>query len=114
IDDQIQASGATSVAAEVGEGKPVGAASAPAQLVVHAEKPEEGSVEGTLTNGSGTAQSELVIYAVAKRGSRVVAAGRAVLASVAAGASVPFQVFFVGNPQGAQLQLSAPTTTSAG
>jgi hypothetical protein len=81
---------------------------------VHAEKPEEGSVEGTLTNGSGTAQSELVIYAVAKRGSRVVAAGRAVLASVAAGASVPFQVFFVGNPQGALLQLGAPTTTSAG
>jgi hypothetical protein len=110
IDDQIQASGATSVAAEVGEGKPV-SAGAPAQLSVHATRPQEGSVEGTLTNGSSTAQSELVIYAVARRGSRVVAAGRAVLASVPAGASTPFQVFFVGDPQGAQLQLSAPPTS---
>jgi hypothetical protein len=110
IDDQIQASGATSVAAEVGEGKPVGVG-APAQLSVDAARPQEGSVEGTLTNGSNTAQSELVIYAVAKRGSRIVAAGRAVLASVAGGTSVPSQVFFVGDPQGAQLQLSAPPTS---
>jgi hypothetical protein len=41
----------------------------------------------------------------------VVAAGRAVLASVGAGASLPFQVFLVGSPVGAKLVASAPPTT---
>jgi hypothetical protein len=109
IDDQIQARDATSASAEVGEGKLVGGA--PPQLALREVQLAEGSAEGTLANGSSVDQSELVIYAVAKRGGRVVAAGRAVLASVDAGASTPFQVFFVGDPTGAKLQLSAPPTS---
>jgi hypothetical protein len=41
----------------------------------------------------------------------VVAAGRAVLASLEAGGTTPFQIFFIGDPKGAQLQLSVPPTS---
>jgi hypothetical protein len=109
IDDQVQAAGATRVSAEVGEGKAVSGSLA--KLATHGATISEGSVEGTLTNSSATAQSELVIYALARRGGRIVAAGRAVLASVAAGASTPFQAFFVGDPRGAKLELTVPPTS---
>jgi hypothetical protein len=109
IDDQIQARDATRDAAEIGEGKAVGGV--PPKLELREAQLAAGSAEGTLANGSNVPQSELVIYAVARRGDRIVAAGRAVLASVEAGASTPFQVFFVGDPKGAQLQLTAPPTS---
>jgi hypothetical protein len=109
IDDQAQASGAVRVSAEVGEGKLL--SGSPPTLATHDASIAEGSAEGTVTNGSSTAQSELVIYALARRGGRTVAAGRAVLGSIAAGASAPFQVFFVGDPTDARLTLSAPPTS---
>jgi hypothetical protein len=41
-----------------------------------------------------------------------VAAGRAVLPEVPAqGTNVPFQIYFVGDPSGAQIQTSAPAST---
>jgi Fe-S cluster assembly scaffold protein SufB len=109
IDDQIPTAAAASVSAEVGEG--TAARGVLPKLAVHGVQLAEETAEGTLANGSSTAQSELVVYAVARRGGRVVAAGRAVLASVPAGASTPFQVFFVGDPKGARLQLTAPPTS---
>jgi hypothetical protein len=133
IDDQIAARAANSVSANVGEGAAVddgtnvgegsaaagggggGGGGAPRlelQGTHLAEDPGGGvDAEGTIVNRSRVEQSELVIYAVARRRGRVVAAGRAVLASLAAGASTPFQIFFVGDPKGAQLQLSVPPTT---
>jgi hypothetical protein len=51
------------------------------------------------------------VYGLARRGGRIVAAGRAVLPEVAANASAPFQAFLVGAPQGATLEASAPPTT---
>jgi Fe-S cluster assembly scaffold protein SufB len=110
IDDQVPASAAASVSAEVGEG--TAASGALPKLALHEVQLAEGTAEGTLANRSGSAESEVVIYAVARRGGRVVAAGRAVLASLAAGASTPFQVFFVGDPKGARLQLTAPPTSA--
>ena len=115
IDDQIQASAtAKSVSAKIGEGAPV-AGTLPQIEITGAhlyEDPANGTgAEGTVTNGSRVTQQELVVYAVARRGGRIVAAGRAVVASLPAGSSVPVQVFFVGDPKGAQLELSAPPTT---
>jgi hypothetical protein len=110
IDDQIQARNAASASAEVGEGKTVSGALP--KLSLREVQLAEDSAEGTLANRSSAGQSELVIYAVAKHGSRIVAAGRAVLASVDAGASTPFQVFFVGDPKGAKLQLTVPPTST--
>jgi hypothetical protein len=69
-------------------------------------------VEGTVTNSSKVAQQKLVVYVVARRGGRIVAAGRAVLPEVPAARGTPFQVFCIGSPQGAQLEASAPPTTA--
>jgi hypothetical protein len=66
-------------------------------------------VSGTLVNRSARAQSKVPVFVVALRGGTVVAAGKAVVGSLAArqGASAPFQIFLVGNPAGATLQVSA-------
>lgn len=115
IDDQATTVTAKTVSAEIGQGARAGNVAA-AQLDVqgvHLAEDPSGSLdaEGTIVNRSSTEQDELVIYAVARRGGRVVAAGRSVLASLRASASLPFQVFFVGDPKGAKLALSAPPTT---
>lgn len=110
IDDQVQGSGVpASVSAEVGEGAP--ASGAIPRLSVQGTHLSEAQAEGDVVNHSSVAQQELVVDAVARRSGRIVAAGRAVLAQAGAGASTPFQVFFVGNPSGAQLEVSAPATT---
>jgi hypothetical protein len=110
IDDQVQTTGvAAGASAVVGEGGTV-SAQLP-DISVQGASVQEGSAEGTVVNHSAVAQRELVVYAVARRGGRIVAAGRAVLASVPANASTRFQVFFIGDPRGAQLQVSAPATT---
>jgi hypothetical protein len=111
IDDQVQGSGApASVSAEVGEGTP--ASGAIPRLSVQGAHLSEAQAEGNIVNHSSVPQQEVVVDAVARRGGKIVAAGRAVLAQAAAGASTPFQVFFVGDPSGAQLEVSAPATTS--
>jgi hypothetical protein len=113
IDDQIPRAVNGSVTTEVGEGTPV-SGSAPRLTLSgarSADEPNGATVEGTISNGSKTAQSELVIYAIARSGSRILAAGRAVLASLEPGASAPFQIFFIGSPKGGQLKLSAPPTS---
>jgi lipoprotein-anchoring transpeptidase ErfK/SrfK len=113
VDDQIPGTSAKSIATKIGEGAPVGGA-VPHLTVREAELAKDPSgaatVEGTIENPSRTAQSELIVYALARKDGRVVAAGRAVLASLAPGAAAPFQAFFVGSPSGARLQLSAPPT----
>jgi hypothetical protein len=112
IDDQVQASGTpASVSVKVGEGTP--ATGAIPQLSVEGAHLAEGGTEaeGNLVNHSPVAQQELVVYALARRAGRIVAAGRAVLAQAPAGTSSPFQIFFVGDPRGARLEVSAPATT---
>jgi hypothetical protein len=114
IDDQIQTASADSASARVGEGPAVSGALPKISLAgvhPHEEAANGTTAEGTVTNHSSVAQQELVIYAVARRGRTVVAAGRAVLASLPAGATAPFQIFFIGEPRGARLQLSVPPTT---
>jgi len=115
IDDQIQASGAPAhVEAKVGEGSP--ASGTPPQLsfdAVHVFEEAAGSAgaEGELVNHSQTAQQELVIYAIARKDGRIVAAGRAIVAEAGPGTTTHFQAFMVGKPRGAQLQLAAPPST---
>ncbi len=113
IDDQVTASGGT-VIAKVGEG--ADAHGALPRITVTGGHPfeEPGSgfaVKGTVVNHSSVSQRELVVYATARRGGKIVAAGRSVLAQAPAGGSMPFQVFFIGDPRGAELQFSAPPST---
>jgi hypothetical protein len=115
IDDQVELSGTpTGVSARVGQA-PVALGQLPQLSVqgVHTvEEPGSGlTAEGTVVNHSTVSQQKLVVYAVGRRAGRVVAAGRAVLPEVPAGQSAPFQVFFIGNPQGAKLEVSAPPST---
>jgi len=110
IDDQVQATGTpASVSAKVGEGTAVSGAIP--QLSVAGAHLSEAHAEGSLVNHSAVGQQEVVVDAVARRGGTIVAAGRAVLASAPAGTSTPFQIFFVGDPSGAQLEVSAPAST---
>ena len=66
-------------------------------------------LRGTVDNRSGREQRDLPIFAVALKGRRVVAAGRALVAKAPpAGHGKPgrFRLIFVGNPQGAHVQLT--------
>ncbi len=113
IDDQVPASsGPATVSAVVGEGQTlVGAAPQIEVRGVHSSNESGAGAAGTVRNRSSITQQSLVVYALARRGGRIVAAGRAVLPEVATGASVPFQAFLVGSPAGAGLEASAPATT---
>jgi hypothetical protein len=115
IDDQIQTSGTPgALSVRVGEA-PTGSSELPQLSVQGVHLSEESasgpSAEGTVVNHSPVAQQELVVFAVGRRGGRIVAAGRAVLPTAPAHSSTPFQVFFIGSLRGASLQVSVPPTT---
>ncbi len=113
VDDQVQGAGGTSLTATVGQAPP---APGPApQIVVSGthqyEDPANGpSAEGQVSNRSAVSQQELVVYAVARRGGRVLAAGRSVLPQLEPHGSAHFSLFFVGSPAGASLAVDAPPT----
>jgi hypothetical protein len=115
IDDQISATGApASVRAKIGEGTPT-AGAIPALSIEGAHLSEAsangGAVEGSLVNHSNVPQADLVVDAIARKGGRIVAAGRAVLSQAAGGgATTHFQLYLIGSPSGAQLELSASPT----
>lgn len=67
-------------------------------------------VNGRVTNRSQVEQRKLIVFAVARKGSKVVAAGRGQVNRLKGGKSAPFHVFFIGNPRGAKLTLAAPPT----
>lgn len=114
IDDQVQAGEAPAgVSAVAGEGK---SASGPAPRIllsgVHDTEAAEGpGIAGRVTNESGVAQTDLIVYGLARRGGRIVGAGRAVLSEVPAHGSSEFQVLVIGSVHGAQVQATAPPTT---
>jgi hypothetical protein len=111
VDDQLPAAAKPArVTARVGEGKP--AASVP-QIAITSVHPAEAAATGpgvaaTASNRGRVAQQGLAVFALARRAGQIVAAGRAVIPELAAGTSAPFQLFFVGNTQGAQVRLLAP------
>jgi hypothetical protein len=115
VDDQLPAgSKPARVSARVGEGtrtQPL------PQIAIASIHPTEGAATGpgvaaTASNHSRVAQQSLAVFAIARRSGRIVAAGRALIPELAAGASAPFQLFFVGNAQGAQLRLLAPAAVA--
>jgi hypothetical protein len=75
---------------------------------------DSGSVfaKGTIVNRSKVAQKRLTIFCVARKGAKVVAAGRGILDALPPAGAKPtrFTVFFIGNPKGAKLSFSAPPT----
>jgi hypothetical protein len=68
------------------------------------------AAEGFATNRSRIEQRKLVVFAVARKGRRIVAAGRAQINRLKPGKRAHFQAFFTGNPKGGRLELAAPPT----
>ena len=119
VDDQVLGSqGATNARLRVGTGSPARAGSTPATLSTTsphvAEEGGVGVLSANLVNHSATAQSKVPVFAVAVRGGRVVAAGRAVVGALSGhpGASVPFQIFLVGKATGANVELTVVPTAA--
>jgi hypothetical protein len=116
VDDQVTVAGGrpASVAVRVGAGSPA-PAGAPAIAISGTRvtgDPASGlTAGGVVANDSGVAQQNLVVAAVARRGGRIVAAGRALVPFVKAHGSSSFQAYFIGDPAGAQLALAAQPTT---
>jgi hypothetical protein len=134
VDDQVLASGVPgSVHVRVGAAKraspksvsPKSAstqgASATTAAGVQASVVNEGSniggpyLEGAVVNHTGLAQHNLPVFAVALRGGRVVAAGRALVPSLAAtgGSRANFRIYLVGSPAGARIELTTAPEVSA-
>ena len=67
-------------------------------------------VSVTVRNRSRIAQSQLPVYAVALKGTRVLGAGRGIVPSLAAGASAQVQIPIVGRVDKTTIRLTlAPT-----
>ncbi|HEY2768591.1 MAG TPA: hypothetical protein VGI76_10050 [Solirubrobacteraceae bacterium] len=113
IDDQVQASSPpASASAVAGEAATVAGAAPRIRLSgVHATAAPEAGVAGTVANDSGVTQHGLVVYGSARRGGKLVAAGRAVLSELPAHSTSPFQVLFIGDARGAHVEASAPPAT---
>jgi hypothetical protein len=73
------------------------------------------SATGDVVNKTGEDQRRLLVYVVARRGDEVVAAGRGAIEHLKPELKkLKYTVFFVGDPEGAQLALSEfPTLTKA-
>lgn len=114
----INVTGGQAVAAHVGEpAKPVAQPAAATPMRLEGVKLDSDPVDGTTVTGrvvnpTSTTQERLVIFATARRGDKLVAAGRAVVPVVKPGGKgTRFTIFFVGDPRGAKLKLQAPAVS---
>jgi len=71
--------------------------------------------EGTVVNRTGEDQNRLLLYGIARKGGKVVAAGRGLIEHLKAGTKKLFyNVYFLGNPEGADVTVTNyPTLVEA-
>ena len=113
VNDQVLATGDVK-SAKVKVGLPEG--EAPAELPeIDVQNPNLRSdpsgtqAEGNVENKSNVDQHQLILFAVATRGGRVVAAGRGALKKLLAGSKPGhYIIFFIGDPTGADVTVTAP------
>lgn len=114
VNDQLQATGEPRRAVvKAGAARPL--RGAVPELVLRDQGLQEDAVSGaaavgSVTNRSRVEQRDLVVYAVARRGGDVVAAGRGQIPRLKPGKTVAYQVFFIGDPTGGELELAVPPT----
>ena len=118
VNDQVTLSSpGQDVVAQVGAGAKPGPARLPemevAGLQVSADASGDIAVTGDVTNRSQVEQRRLVVYVVARKGGKVVAAARAIVEKLAGGAKAHFSTFPIGDPRGAELSAAAPPTVIA-
>jgi len=115
VNDQIAAAEKPrAVKAKVGEAKSV--RSDIPEVTVTRPRLEQDPVSGVAAvgfaaNRSKVEQRKLVIFAVARKGGRVVAAGRAQINRLKPRKRTHYTIFFIGNPRGARISLDAPPTS---
>jgi hypothetical protein len=115
VDNQILGNGAPkALDVKIGRAKgPVPRAIPEITLTkVHFDRDVSGPyVTGVITNHSKVLQRRLTIFCVARKGSRIVAAGRAVVEKLPPAPTpkpIRFSVYFIGNPTGAKLSFTVP------
>jgi len=115
VNDQVTAQGKT---AKVTVGQPEGKPPSGSVPRFTVSPPKAGSdvsgpkVSGTVTLNSNVDQQHLILFAVARRGGRIVAAGRGQIKALKHGAKpAPYVIYFIGNPTGAEVTVQAPPTT---
>jgi hypothetical protein len=111
VNDQVTAASTPkSVSARVGAAPGAGAIPAVRVSRPHFDGDSTGRyLTGTVVNPSRSVLHNIPIFAVALKGSRVVAAGRALVPMLPAAGSpkkVVFRLFFVGDPRGARVVLT--------
>jgi hypothetical protein len=122
VHDQVTATDVPrSVDVEVGKAKAPAPAAVPeiALRRVHlAHDQTSGTVlTGVVQNRSKVSQRNLPIYAVARRGGRIVAAGRAIIEKLDPEPQkkpTVFRIYMIGDPKGAQLDVRPVPTTFTG
>lgn len=120
VNDQVMPVGGkpASVEVTVGEAKPLPAAIP--EIVVSPPKLNQDPVSGleatgTVVNKSGIEQSDLVLYAIARKNGKIVAAGRGMIAKLKTdGSPATYHIFFIGNPDGAKISVIAPPVNLSG
>ena len=72
-------------------------------------------VTGIVKSESKLDQSHLILFAVARQGSRIVAAGRGQIKKLKDEAKpAPYVIYFIGDPTGSDVTIQAPPTTFEG
>ena len=121
VNDQVQAAGKPkSVKVEVGASSDSYSGALP-DIEVSAPKVEGDPVSGieatgTVVNRTGKDQERLLLYAVARSGGRVVAAGRGAIEHLKPGTKpLHYDIFFIGDPTGTDLEVTEfPTLPGSG
>lgn len=119
VNDQVVAAGeASKVTVKVGRSETPVPKSIPdfkPSAPVLKNDPVDGIVaSGKATNPTATEQRKVLITIVATKGKKVVAAGRGVIAKLKPNKAARYSVFFIGNPKGARLEISATPTLFEG
>jgi len=72
-------------------------------------------VTGTAVNKSDVEQSDLILYAIARKNGKIVAAGRGLIPKLKTdGSPASYHIFFIGNPTGADVSVIAPPVNLSG
>jgi hypothetical protein len=114
VNDQIDEGGKT-VKVTVGQPEAKAPTGALPELELSAPRSERDfsgpKVTGTVTDKSKLDQARLILFAVARQGGHIVAAGRGQIKALKVDAKpAPYVIYFIGNPVGADITIQAPPT----
>lgn len=116
VNDQVVAAAKPAdVEAKIGKEKRVLEGKEPRITLQQIEEVEDeagAAVTGFVRNKSDIEQRDVVIYGEARRAGKVVALGKAQVPRIKPGARARFNVFFIGDPTGARVDLAVPATVT--